>query len=266
MRRLSDLALWPGLRIPEGLMASAVVQAADLEAGAANLVYGCADIRPGQSVLVIAEDPSLGWFDAAAPQAIAAIARHAGADVSILPAGHPSEPPSQALSDTIAASDVAIFFARIGDQDRFVDHGNGVLRVVSYARTARALASAFGRKDHGEMVRLKSAVDRALVGAAEIEITCPLGSRLSGPGPTDGFDKDDVAVRRFPLCVPTPVSAAAYSGEIVLSGHLTPTGSRVYEPPSIAIPQPVVAEVRQGRIAGFRGCRRLWSQLRKASA
>ncbi len=227
--------------------------AADLEAGAVNLVSGCARITAGHKVLVVAEDPGLGWFDEAAPRAVAEAARRLGAEVAILPSGSPADALAPGLASATANADVVIYFARIGDQDRFVDGSGGALRVVSYARTAHALASAFGRRDNGQMLRLKRAVDRALMGAAEIEISCPRGTRLRGPGPADVPEAPDVTVRRFPMCVPAPVSAKAFSGEVVLADYLTPTGSQVYDPPCLALPEPVIAEVENGRIARFRG-------------
>jgi hypothetical protein len=226
---------------------------ADLEVGAANLVTGCAGITSGQKVLVVAEDPALGWFDEIAPRAVAETARRLGAEVAIMPVGDPANAPPPGLAGAVADADVVIYFARIGDQDRFVDDGSGALRVVSYARTARALASVFGRRDHRKMLELKRRVDHAFQGVDDIEISCPLGTRLRGPGPAEVSKVPDVAVRRFPMCVPSPVSAQGFSGEVVLAEYLTPTGSRVYYPPWLALPEPVIAEVENGRIVGFRG-------------
>ena len=233
----------------------------DLEAGAANLVFGCAEITPDQRVLVVTEHPSLGWFDRNAAGAVADVARRAGADVSTLTVGDPAERPSENLRRSLLQADVAIFFARIGDQERFVNHGDDPLRIVSYARTDKALASSFGTTDHGEMCALKSAVDRALMDAARIEISCPQGTRLTGPGPAKTAEAPDVTVRRFPMCVPAPVSAKGFSGEVVLEGYLTPTGSQVYEPASLLLPEPVIAEVERGRIVRFRGAAAIVSRI-----
>ena len=229
------------------------VKAADLAAGANNLVSNCAGIVRGQRIVIAAENPALGWFDEAAPRAAAAAARRVGAETEIVPVGGPEKPPSPEIVKALRSADVAIFFARIGDQDRFVETGDRAVRVVSYARTATALASDFGRRDHGDMLSLKRAVDRALMDAERIEITCPLGTRLAGPGPDRRLEAPDVAVRRFPMCVPAPVSAKAFTGEVVIAGYLTPTGSRVYDPPYVVLPEPVTAMVRGGRIAEFHG-------------
>jgi hypothetical protein len=63
--------------------------ASDLEAGAVNLVSGCAGITAGQKVLVVAEDPGLGWFDELAPRAVARAARRLGAEAAVKPVGGP---------------------------------------------------------------------------------------------------------------------------------------------------------------------------------
>ncbi len=229
------------------------MDAADLDAGARNLVSGCAGVTAGQRVLVVAEDPTLGWYDDAAPRAVARAARSIGAEVAVLPVGGPSEQP-HGLSAALADVDVAIFFSQLGDQDRFAGGGAGPVRVMSYARTAGALASPYGRRDHGEMLRMKRAVDDLLSQAVEITIRCPLGTHLTGaPGRGSPDEADDVAIRRFPMCVPAPVSARHFSGRVVLAEPLTSTGSQVYDPPWLAIPEPVTADVESGRIAAFRG-------------
>ncbi|MDH3667632.1 MAG: hypothetical protein OEN23_11950 [Paracoccaceae bacterium] len=229
------------------------MDAADLDAGVRNLVSGCAEVKAGQRVLVVAEDPALGWYDDAAPRAVARAARAIGAEVAVLPVGGPSEQPP-GLAAALADVDVAIFFAQLGDQDRFTGDDAGPIRVMSYARTADALASPYGRRDHGEMLRVKRAVDELLSQATEITIRCPLGTHMKGtPGRGSPDGAADIAIRRFPMCVPTPVSAQRFSGRVVLAEPLTSTGSQVYDPPWLAIPEPVTAEVENGRIAAFRG-------------
>lgn len=225
----------------------------DLAEGADNLVLGCAAVRPGQRVLVVAEDPVLGWFDAAAPLAAADAARRAGATVSVQTVGCPQDGAPQTLGRAIEAADVAIFFARIGDQDRFVDQGPGTLRVVSYARTAAALSSGFGRREHCSMLALKQIVESRLAGAERIEISCPLGTCLIGPGPGGAAEMPDVAVRRFPMCVPAPIDAAAFHGQVVVAGYLTPTGSRAYRPANLFLDRPVVARIEAGRVTDYCG-------------
>ena len=92
---------------------------APLEAGARNLLTACAGVEPGQNVLILHEDPSLGWFDTAAPFAVAQMAASLGADVEVIEVGGPDTPLPPAFLAAHWRADVEIWFARIGDQDRF---------------------------------------------------------------------------------------------------------------------------------------------------
>ena len=114
------------------------MDAADLTDGASNLVLRCAQVKRAQRVLVIAEDPALGWYDTAAPAAVAAVARQVGAEVKTIKVDGPADPPKTGLTQALASADVAIFFARIGDQCRFIKDEEGPIRVMSYARNAEA--------------------------------------------------------------------------------------------------------------------------------
>ena len=94
-------------------------------------------------------------------------------------------------------------------------------------------------------------MDRTLSAASDIRVLCPLGTDLHGTGgvaPTD-----DVTIRRFPMCVPKPVPATGFSGQVALVGYLTPTGSRYYDPPCLGLDELVMARVDRGRITGFEG-------------
>ncbi|MEM1160308.1 MAG: hypothetical protein AAGJ28_05195 [Pseudomonadota bacterium] len=221
-------------------------------AGARNLLAGCADVRAGQHVVIVAEDPALGWYDAEAPAVVAAEAEALGATVTIVPAGPPSEDLSNAARDRIDTADLTIFFARIGDKDRF---GEGRLKcpsVVSYARTVAELGSSFATRPHAELQELKSKVEALTFQAQSIEVTCPLGTRLNGsPAAMDGVG--DVTVKRFPLCVPAPVVAESFSGVVALTRYLTPTGSQSYDPPSAAINGTVMAKIENGRLTDLQG-------------
>ena len=43
-----------------------------IERGVHNLLDNCVELKAGESLLIICEDPKLGWYDASAPQAVAA--------------------------------------------------------------------------------------------------------------------------------------------------------------------------------------------------
>ncbi len=222
--------------------------------GARNLLINCAGLESGQRLLVVHEDPDLGWYDLDAPLAVAAEARRLGAPTTLLAVGGPGNSPDPRVEEAMAEHDVIVFFARIGDQDRFAEPRPGKTMVMSYAQTRAMLASAFGTTDNRAFMALKDAVNSILLGAAGIEIHCPLGTALSGRISERAKAKPvDVSVRRFPVGVPQPIEAADFSGWVALARYLTPTGSRVYDPPVVAIDRPVFAEVAAGRITGFSG-------------
>jgi len=226
----------------------------DLAAGLENLLVTCAGIEAGERVLVVAEDPALGWYDAQAPAAAAEFAEGLGASVTIAPVGAPSNSRDPGLGAAMESHDRVVFFARVGDQDRFAEPVPGRTHVMVYARTAAALASPYGRADHRAMAALKQAVNDILLDAPKLRVTCPLGTDiardLDGP---HREPREDVSVRRFPLGVPQPVDAAAFTGRVALANYLTPTGSKVYDPPSLALDEVAFAEIAQGRIESFSG-------------
>ncbi|MEM9139910.1 MAG: hypothetical protein AAGB15_08750, partial [Pseudomonadota bacterium] len=188
--------------------------ASALRLGAWNLLDGCAGVCAGQRVTVLAEDPRLGWYDAAAPRAVAALARKIGAEAHLVQVGGPMEDLSSKAEAAIAAADAVIWFARIGDQARFAPRGARRVEAVSYARTAAALGSDFGLRPHGEMAALKGRVHDRMASATRIRVTCPMGTDLEG-APTSG-PPEDVTIRRFPLSVPAPVPAATFSGRVAI--------------------------------------------------
>ncbi|MEM9061689.1 MAG: hypothetical protein AAGD13_14610 [Pseudomonadota bacterium] len=236
----------------------------DPRAGARNLLLDCAGLVAGQRVVILAEDPALGWYDAEAPEVTAETARDMGGDVALLRVGGPDAALAPGLDRLAAQADIVIFFARIGDQARFCERPYPGHCVMVYARTAAALGSPFGSRPHREMLGLKSAVHDRLFGATAVRVTCPKGTDLSGKVPNiQPESASDVTILRFPMCVPAPMPAATFSGRVVLSGWLTPTGSRVYHPNSLRLEHDVVAEIENGRIAGLSGPSRAVEAIRR---
>lgn len=231
-----------------------MTDAETLASGARNLLIDCAGLTTGEDLLIVHESPGLGWYDLDMPMAVAAEARRMGMDVRLLEAGAPGAEPDRQVADAVAGSDRVIFFARIGDQDRFAPQVPGKTVVMCYCRDAGMLASSYGTTSHRAMTALKHAVDDVLLGASRITITCPLGTEMAGTVPEAvRRQRMDVSVRRFPLGVPQPVTAEAFSGRVALGRYLTPTGSQPYDPACLEIDSPVFAEVAGGRITGFTG-------------
>lgn len=225
----------------------------DLAAGARNLLFGCGGFRAPEPLLVVAEDPALGWFDAAAPEAVAAAASEAGLAVTTLVTRATGAGEDPRVEEAVAAAPNVVYFARLGDRGRFAPRKVGQRVVVSYATSAAALASPFGTTPHAAMAALKRAVDEALFTAAEVTLACPLGTRVTGRAAVPLAASAEVGIRRFPLGVPTPLPADGFAGAVVLARHLAPTGNRAYAPAVLDLAMPVVAEIADARITALLG-------------
>ncbi|MEM5471499.1 hypothetical protein WNZ14_07160 [Hoeflea sp. AS60] len=234
-------------------MAQAAPSDSDTKAGAYNLLINCGGFKRGEKLLILHEDPALGWYDQAAPLAVAETASELGLVAHLVQVGAPSQPLDPVVSAQIAESDKIVYFARIGDEDRFGDAAPGKTSVMSYIRSAAMLASAYGRLEHQAMLSLKQAVNDVLARASRIDIECPLGTQVTGSPITNPNGAVDVSMRRFPMGVPAPVSAERFSGRVALAGYLTPSGNRAYAPAWLALEKTIYAEIENGRILDFSG-------------
>ncbi len=222
--------------------------------GIDNLLRNCANLKYGERLLIIWEDPKLGWYDEEISVAVADAVRKMDIEPTMLKVGAPGNEVDTSLDDAIAQHDCTIYLARVGDQHRFGILVEGVRTVMSYARDVEAMASVYGRSSHHAFVQVKEAVDEILFCAKEIKISCPKGTQISGSVPpgTD-YLHSDVSVLRFPLGVPTPMKAEYFSGRVAVSHFLTPTGSKSYQPDHITLEGVSFAEVESGRIKKFTG-------------
>jgi len=239
-------------------------KSASIVSGAENLLFQCAKLQPHESLLIICEDPALGWYDAKTPDFIAETAKKIGLTPTIMSVGKPENDLDPKITEAIKKHDCTIYFSRIGDQDRFAQLPPGKRSVMCYIRDIEMLGSQYGQASYPAFKQVKNAVDEVLLNAREIEITCPLGTHYTGSATNRARkDKVDVSVLRFPLGVPLPLDASKFSGTVALSHFLTPTGSKSYHPPSVELEGVTYAEVADGRITGYRGDQR---QIEKIEA
>ena len=225
--------------------------------GAKNLLNDCADLKAGDTLLIISEDPQYGWYDKAAPDIVAKQAEEMGITPTRIYVGEPGNLPDPVVDATITAHDCTIYFARIGDQDRFSELAPGKKSVMSYIRDEEMLGSAYGRTPYGASVQLKEAINDILLSAENIKITCPAGTDVEGRASSEArSEKADVSVHRFPLGVPLPLAASGFSGRVAITHFITPTGSKTYHPASITLENTVFADFTDGRIDGFSGAKR----------
>jgi hypothetical protein len=238
--------------------------ASDLTTGARNLLLNCAELKQEETLLIISEDPRLGWYESDVAEALYQEAGNLGIIPTLLEVGKPSNQKNLTVLNAVDSHDCTVFLARIGDQDRFEVLAPGKKTVMCYARDVRMLASTYGRADYRAFLHLKQAVNDILFEANTVRITCDHGTDISGKMLNKKSEMPgDVSVRRFPLGVPQPLNASQMSGRVALVNYLTPTGSKVYEPAAVEIEGIVFAEVSRGLISGFTGKKKTVEKIRE---
>jgi hypothetical protein len=229
----------------------------NLELGLTNILQGAIDLQHGQRVLLVQENPKYGWYDSKLPEALYAFAEdQLGAVVEVLEVEEPTNSPHKKLEQMLKDQhwDWIIFLARIGDQDRFDANPQGPTKLMTYTRTMEQLQSGLGTVPHAAMVALQTAVNDIFDGAQHIEITCPFGTQLQGKLSKAVQKKSsDVTVVRFPAAVSKPISARTFSGRVRFCHGLAPTGSKVYSPPCLNLPDGIIAVIDKGVIRSFQG-------------
>lgn len=227
----------------------------NLQSGARNLLENCAGLRAGQSLLILYEDPTTGYYDPDLAPALAQVAASLGIRVDLreVPFIPQALDPSPDLLEQMRAHDRTLFLSRIGDQLRFSAGMADIHPVVSYALDCDMLASGFGRAHHAAFVALKNCLNAALSQARLIHVTCPLGTDFSGPGAVFPGEAGEVTVTRFPLSVFSPVPPAGFSGRIAQAGFLTGTGSNYYFPYNIPLDGVLFVTFQDEHLTGFEG-------------
>ena len=223
--------------------------------GARNLILNCAELKKDETLVIITEDPKLGWYDTDVTDALVKEVTQMGIKPTLLEVGSPTNHRDPTIIGAVDRHDCTIFLSRIGDQDRFEVITPGKKTIMCYTRNAEMLASSYGTANYKAFLELKQAVNKILFRADTVRITCDQGTDISGSQKENikGAVDDDVSVRRFPLGVPRPLDACQMSGYVALSKYLTPTGSKVYDPASIEIKETVIAQIQNGIISEFKG-------------
>ena len=224
------------------------------ERGAFNLLRNCAHAQAGDRLLIAYEPAEHGYFDADSVGIVTRAAQAIGLDVRALDVGFNPEKPhlTPVLLAEFEAADIILFLARLGDQLRFSDMPQGKKIIVSFASNRELLGSGFSNGHHDAFLALKTEVNSVLDAADDVQITCPLGTQITGR-PVMNLNPDgDTTVMRFPMSIFTPVAAHSFSGRVALK-FLTGTGSRYYDAYTIEFDHPVFALMENGRLTGFEG-------------
>nr|WP_306266437.1 hypothetical protein [Pararhizobium sp. IMCC3301] len=226
-----------------------------IEKGAANLLVNCAGTRRDDHLLIIREEPGLGYYDEDIVTAVAEAGRRIGAHVTVqeVPFNPQATEVPAEVRTLMGGADRTVFLARIGDQLRFSDMASNGRALVSYALDAEMLGSAYGTADYRAFDLLKSALNRMLSAAKTIHVSCPAGTDFRGSGPGSVTPLQDVGIYRFPMPVFTPIPATGFSGRVALPGFLIGTGSMYYEPYAVEYDGALFADFANNRMTGFSG-------------
>ncbi len=232
------------------------IDSAALERGARNLLLNCAGAKPGESLLILYEDPATGYFGPGLAEDIAGLARGVGLHVTMLKT--PFTPDVDTLTPqqeaAVKANDHALFLARLGDQLRFKAMPKGSRPVVSYVLDQEALASDFGTADYEAFAALKTAFNELFLKAQRIRVTCPLGTDFEGTAaPVEANGADDVTIKRYPMSVFAPLDARGFAGRVAVAHLLVGTGSRYYDPYGIRLESVLLAHIADGQLRGWQG-------------
>ena len=226
----------------------------NLKKGTNNLLTNCANLQVYEKLLIISEDEKFGWYKNDISEFVYNDAKNRGINVDILYVGEPTNDAKNELKSKINEYDCTIFFARIGDQDRFESVSFKNKRVMCYVKSNKSLASSFGCTHHHAMLEIKNVINKLIFKSNKIEITCPLGTKVSGKINTfKPIEENEVSVLRFPAVVPAPVLANSFSGEVFLNNYLTSTGSKVYKPNYVKLDKPVMVILDKGKIIKLSG-------------
>ncbi len=226
-----------------------------LDQGVRNLLLNCAECEPGQRVLLVHETENDGYYEPELKQEIEKIAQRIGLRTETIgvPVARDVIDPDSELASKMHEADCTVFLARLGDQIRFRTRDAAMNQIISYALDRDMLASSFGTVDYGAFVKLKDLINKALVAAQEVHVTCPAGTDFKGGGIAFAQDGGDVTRKRFPLSVFTPVPASTFAGRVAQKGFLTGTGSNYYTPWSREIEDTLFIDFESSRIVGFAG-------------
>ena len=91
----------------------------DVYLGVKNLLTNCARVKAGDKLLIVSEQESLGWYRDDAAESVRSVAISLGISAKIVEVDAPGNQKSTEVETMISNYDCTIFFARIGDQNRF---------------------------------------------------------------------------------------------------------------------------------------------------
>lgn len=242
-----------------------------LARSARNLFVQCAELAPGDRVLLVGEDDPAPWFDPAVCDLLAAQARALGLHPEIVLVPVDGDGLPERLVARMREVSATVFCSRIGGRARFhVPDMQGAVVNCHAARPAH-LQSPFCALDYRMQRRIHDALVARIAAARRFRITAPCGTDLCGSVSQAGDGAlVPFALRVFPVMIFPPVLCPDLSGRLVIDHFVTSSGTRRFEDSVLRLDGPLTAEVAQGRIVGVNGpaevVARLEAMMQRAAA
>ena len=235
-------------------------------AGARSLIVDAVGAKPGETIAIIAEDPSLGIYDAQVPTCVADVAAEMGIETKIIPVGDNAgldEIPSD-VAAAMSEMDHVLFHSRLGDTLRFSDIPGSATKTMSYALDIGVLGGPSCTIPHRVMDEIRSAYDALADRTSHWRVTCPLGTDISGAQDVQAVaagEAEDFTVTRYPVCAPRPFACNQANGVIAVANWLMASGNQKYDDDELILEEPIMAQVENGRITGFEGNSKVIDQV-----
>ena len=150
------------------------------------MLFTCGGVTNSARVLIVCEPKGLGYYEDALGHALLHACHELGLEAKLTETDFKPEAKElpAALVETMAAFDMTVFLARIGDQVRFIPLPDGARAIVSYALSLKAMRSPFGTAHHKPLVAIKALIESQMADAM-VRITCTNGMKLAVL-PTEG--------------------------------------------------------------------------------
>ncbi len=227
-------------------------------AGAETLIMDAIGARPGDSLAIIAEDPSLGFYDSMVPLCVSDVAEQMGISVEIIQIDSHVRPeflPSN-VRHALLTFDHVLFHSRLGDTLRFSEIPGGATKTMSYALDISILGGPSCTVSHSVMEEIRSAYDSRADCAETWQISCKNGTEIIGTqdiGVIARGEAEDFTVTRFPVCASRPISCDNANGIVVFGHWLMASGNQQYPECNLILDGLVSAIVENGNIRCFEG-------------
>ena len=236
--------------------------------GARNLLQNCAGASAGDRVLLVGEQGPRPFFDPRLCTDLAEVC----ATLAIEPTIVLAEPGVDAnhfpttVSEAMQATDITIFFSRLGDQIRFLDSPGASKKIMCYTLDRAHLSSAFACTDYHAMQRLHDHLLARIKQSRAYTISAPNGSSLSAviPEEIDSGQQamTDFSLQLFPVMIFPPLHFHHLEGQLVLEHFLLSSSTRAYDNSVLPLPTPIRVNIEDSRMIAFDGDRELIVQLR----